>query len=688
MSLLDVPLLRQQPDEKPSLLRLFSLTKSLGDRDTDLQLAAEEHNDHELTVGNLISHDGKSVNVLAFLDWSDLTQQGHDEANRRRTALVKGVLQVAEKWNRQLDEPVRLSGIPIIQITLYKNMRHDLIVFGLASLALFTLSFFLVYRHPRLVMLPIICCLLPPVVVLGGMGWLGIPIGFVTSNMPVLLFVLVLPYTVYFIESYRERRMQQPEEKGLASTLEALKAILVPCLFSVSTTLAGLMALAASKIIPIQDFGKTMTSGMIVGFVIVFLTLALISRRLPGLTFTPRSPSKGETLPTLGIVRLFRNWSLKRAPWVLGVSLAVLVIAVLGVRQISAESKFTSYFWPSSDVNQGLEYIDQKMGGTTWLEIILRSDEEAFFRSDEGLQAQELAEAYFDDIPETGNILSLVSLRNEMRKTFKSAWFPNISDSALLQAVNFMAADLVKQTTSQDFKTTRITVRMKETADSLNRSAILAGLREHLAAHDEVFGDLKVQITGVFPVYTEMLEQLITGQRDSIRFVAIAVYLMLLILFRSPVLALIVLIPQALPVTVVLGVIGYAGIPLDLVTVMIGSIAIGVGIDAAIQYTMRFRKELERCGDHRAALTAAHGTIGRAIWIATTIIISGFGILVLSDFFPSVWFGLFTALAMLISQLATLTVLPALFLLTGYPKIRPQSSEGQASSTPSLSSSA
>ncbi len=681
MSLLDVPLLQQQPESKPSLLRLFSLTKSLGAADANLELAAKEHASHKLTLGNLISHDGKSVNVLAFLDWSEMAGKPESEINVRRTKLVEGARRVAKKWNAQLDEPVRLSGIPIIQITLFENMRHDLIVFGIASLLLFTLAFFVVYRQPRFVLIPIVCCLLPPITMIGAMAFFRIPIGFVTSNMPVLLFVLVLPYTVYFIERYRERRGRHPEEDGLSSTLAALRAIVVPCLFSVTTSMAGLLALASSKIIPIQEFGETMTIGMALGFVVVFVFIATVSRRLPGLSFDGKAD--GETKRPIWIVRLFQNISLRRPLWVLALSVLTLVAAVIGVLRISAESKFTSYFWPGSEVYQGLEYIDQKMGGTTWIEIILRSEEDGYFNSDEGIQALALAESYFAGVEETGNILSLVSLRDEMRKTFKPEWFPNMTDSTLLQSINFFAGDLVSQTTSKDFKTSRITVRMKETAPSLNRNAILSGLRAHLAQNEAAFTGLDVQITGVFPVYAEMLDQLIGGQKESIRFVAVAVYLMLLILFRSPILALIVLIPQALPVTVVLGVIGFCGIPLDLVTVMIGSIAIGVGIDAAIQYTMRFRSELDRTGDHREALKAAHATIGRAIWIATSIIISGFAILLLSDFFPSVWFGLFTALAMLISQLATLTVLPSLFLVTGYPRRRDQVEVGQAVSTPS-----
>ena len=305
-----------------------------------------------------------------------------------------------------------------------------------------------------------------------------------------------------------------------------------------------------------------------------------------------------------------------------------------------------------------------RSGGTTWIEIILTSEEEGYFSRKQGLEAIELAESYFDTVPETGNILSLTKVRNEMRKTVRRDWFPIVPDSMLLKLGRIASPELIGQTANSNFTVGRSTIRMKETAPTLNRKRILDGLDRHLASHPEVFEKLNVQVTGVFPVYSQMLETLIEGQRWSAITVPLAVFLMLIVLFRSPLMALIVLIPQALPATVLLGVMGWVGIPLDLVTVMIASIAIGVGIDASIQYTMRFRSEMAaNGGDVREAIRSSHATVGRAIWIATTIIVAGFGILVLSEFFPSVWFGLFTALAMLISQLATLTVLPSLFLL-------------------------
>lgn len=675
MSVLDVPLLRQRPDERPKLLELQKDASSLREAEVDLEAAKLELLDHELAKGNLISADGRSLNLLVYLSFQMVDGKVEREVIDQRRDMVAGVREVIGRWAPQLPEPVRISGIPVINITMFENIRHDLIVFGIASLAIFTLAFALVYRDWRFVLMPMLCCLLPAVGMLGALAYYGIPVALVTSNMPVLLFVLMLPYNVYFIERFRELRALHPEEPAAESTLHSLKAIFVPCLFSCATTVAGFAALSTSRIIPIRDFGKMMTIGMLVGFCSVFLFIPAFSALLKGARVGRKRRGEGEpsdrggTRRSRGLVRLLERSALAHPVAVLAVSLVVLLLSSEGVRRLSAESKITSYFWPGSEVYQGLEFIDQNLGGTTWIEIILSSEEEGYFGRREGLEALRLAESYFDSLPETGNILSLTKVRDEMRKTLRREWFPILPDSLLLKLSRIASPELIGQTANADFTVGRSTIRMKETAPTLNRKRILDGLQQHLDAHPDVFGELGVEVTGIFPVYSQILETLLEGQKWSAIVVPLAVYLMLVVLFRSPVLALIVLIPQALPATVLLGVMGWAGIPLDLVTVMIASIAIGVGIDAAIQYTMRLRTELDATGgDIREAVRRAHATVGRAIWIATSIIVAGFAILVLSEFFPSVWFGLFTALAMLISQLATLSVLPSLFLLSGYPR--------------------
>ena len=668
LSILDLPLLRQNPDERPSLIPGRWRTPTLREDGVDLAAAEAELREHRIAVGNLISEDGRSVNILAYLDWTRVDGKLDPPAVVRKELLVRGVREVAEKWNGELEQPVRLSGVPIIQMSLYESMRGDLIVLLGASMLLFALSFAIIYRRVRFVLLPLACCLLTPLAVLGVLAWTGKAVGFVTSLMPVLLFVLMLPYSVYFIEAYRERRAGHPYEDGFTSSLRALRAILVPCFFSWITTLAGFSVLAASRILPIQDFGRSMVGGMAGGFLLTVVFLATISRRLPGIEVKDAGVGSRGKMPRW--VKGFERFTLARPGVVLVLAGLVLVASGVGLSRLSVESKFSSYFWPGSEVYEGLEYIDREMGGTTWIEVFLRSDDPGYFRSAEGLRALELVEEYFDEVEETGNIMSLVALRDEVRKALRPDWFPWMSDGLVLLTVGAISPDLVGQTTSKDFRSTRTTVRMMETMPTLNRQRVLSGLQAHLAAHPEVFGDLKVEVTGIIPVYAELLNQLMVGQRESVLAVAIAVFVMLLLLFRSPGLAFVVLVAQAFPVCVVLGLIGWLGIPLDLVTVMIAAIALGVGVDASIQYTMRYRGELLMTGDRREALSRSHATIGRAIWIATTVIIAGFLVLVFSNFFPSVWFGLFTALAMLIGQLTTLTVLPALFLRTPYPRDR------------------
>jgi predicted RND superfamily exporter protein len=337
----------------------------------------------------------------------------------------------------------------------------------------------------------------------------------------------------------------------------------------------------------------------------------------------------------------------------------------MGASRLSAQSKFTEYFKEDSAVYQGLEYIDTRMGGTTPLEVMVtaKTGEKDYFLKSEGLEALRAIARYFDTVPETGNLRSMATLVDELMK----------KNPALLKLMPVFARhELVRGVTRElandDYTTARVLVRLRETAPTLDRNVILDGLRAHFRSQPEL-ADLEIRETGVFLLYANMLNSLMETQQRTFLYVVLAIYLMLILLFRSPLLALLVLITQVLPALVMLGVMGWLGIPLDLITVMIASIAMGVGIDAAIQYTFRYRTELGVDGDRRAAVHRAHATVGRAIWIATSVIIAGFCVLMLSEFRPSIYFGLFTAIAMLMSQLAALTVLPSIFLLTGQPKL-------------------
>ena len=660
----EIPLLRQK--DNPSIFGLMGGLQTPFSEGIDIERARAEVLDHEMAKDNLISGDGRNLSFLVFLDDKNADKTaavGAEELTRRRLEMVEDLRRLQRKWMNN-DYPVvtRISGFPVILTNLIELVRHDLRVFTIASAGLFFLALLIVYRSIAYVLAALVSCAVPVICVVGVMIVKGMTLTIITSNLPLLLFVLMLPYSIYVIERYRERRTAELNGEPVSDSLAfAVRSVFVPCLFSSLTTIAGFLALGQSPIPPVKTFGTMMAIGMAVGLVIVLLLLPSFLRLFGNRIATPAKSSDASWM--LGLVRLFENACIKHRLGVLLLSGVVFVVCVLGAMRITVEQKFTHYFWESSEAYQGLEYIDQKLGGLMPLEVVMTAEDPSYWTEDRGQAALEAVEEFFRPLSGTGNLSSLRSVRDEARKAF-----PAMPVHQIIALIRTASPEFLKQYLTNDGKTVRITARMKETDPTLKRLELLEQLDAHLAGKAELKG-LKVEVTGAFVLYAQVLRTLVDSQRDSFMLVLGAILVMLFVLFRSLVLPFIVMLPQVLPAVAILGIMGWAGIQLDLVTVMIASIAMGVGVDAAIQYTMRYRIELAVTGgDRDEALRRSHRTIGLAIWVSTTVIVVGFCVLVLSDFFPSVWFGVFTGIAMLMSQFAALTTLPSLLLVTGYPK--------------------
>jgi len=685
-----VPLIRNQPVVlMPVPVTLMDEQGALNPK-AKLDKARDELMGHTQALGNLISVDGKDLSMLVYLDvpesigrlepeWNRLLgdpktpeterrieeirapyQAAIQENNARRNALVNALRDAAKTWRQKLDEPVRLSGIPIINVVLREHIKADITTFGILSLSVFTLTFLIVYRRFRWVAFPIVSCVIPVVLMLGLMVVMGKKMTVITSNMPVLLFVLTLPYTVYLIERYLERRSLHPSEDPKETSTRAPMEIWSPCLFSVLATMAGTAAHIPSGIIPVRTFGIMMTIGMAfsLGVVMLFFPATIVALpaapgRASGAAPEPKGPLKG----LLALVL--------RAPLaVVLFSLAVFGVSLWGMTKIRVETKFIDYFHQKSEIYQGLDYIDNNMGGTTPFEVMLSSPTPGFFKTPDGLAALDAVGKFFAGVPETGNLRSLKTLVDEVRKGFRS------KDPQILALLTGMAKEQVKEFCNADFTKSRILVRMKETDPRLNRKDILRRLSAHLdSLKDKELKGVEARPTGVFLLYANMLDTYWPNTKKTFFLATGAIWLMLTILFRSPIMAALVILPEVLPVALVLGVMGFTGIALDMVTVIIASVALGIGIDAAIQYAVRFRRELELTdGDIAEAIRRSHATIGRAILIATSIVFAGFAMLCFSQFVPTIYFGLFTGIAILMGLFASLTTLPASFLLLKYPR--------------------
>ena len=704
----------------------------------DFDKARQELLHHTQALGNLISPGGEDASVIVYLTlppeivayesehnrllarkdaeakkrFAEIEphyQKGKKDLDKRRQLFVNRLRDLTAAWTPKFEEPLRLSGLSFINILLVEHIQGDIWVFGLLALGVFSLTLFVIYRRLRWVVLPMITCILPVAIMLALMVMAGKKVTVVTSNMPVLLFVLMLPYTVYFIERYLERRSLHPEESGAESASRAPIEIWLPCLYSCLATMAGTLAHTPSGINPVRTFGWMMTIGMGVGLGIVMTYFPSSVVKLKPLNVTGR----GATSASKGPLKLLETLVLRAPRAVVIFSLAVLAVSIWGTSKINVETKFIDYFLKKSPIYQGLDYIDNRMGGTTPLEVILTSDKPGYFKTPEGLAALDASARFFDKVQETGNVRSFKTLLDEAKKAM-----PGLKDAQIIPMIDSVAGrklewrcenghlkseplkdappelgatrtaackscdrevgwtleriepGLVGEFCNWNFTVSRVLVRMKETAPTLNRNRILKDLKAHLASLEatELRG-VKARPTGIFLLYSNMLNTLIAATRETFILAVIAIFIMLCWLFRSPKLAVLVLLPQVLPVFLVLGTMGFTGIALDMVTVVIASVAMGVGIDAAIQYTVRFRLELAAVGgDIPQAVRRSHATIGRAIFIATSIVFAGFIILMFSNFKPTIWFGMFTGLAILMGLFASLTTLPATFVLLKYPK--------------------
>ncbi|MBI2920875.1 MAG: MMPL family transporter [Planctomycetes bacterium] len=696
-----VPLLRNQPATMfPTPVTLEGKDGKL-DPKANLAKARQELVEHTQARGNLISENAQDTIVLVYLDVGEesiaLEKQRNrlmgtpgeaakkeleivepkyqleaKEVRRRRGVFVERMRELQAEWGPKFGDDVRISGVPFINVLLMEHIRSDMTKFGALALGVFVLTYLVIYRRARWVALPIVTCLFPVVMLCALMVTVDRPITVVTANMPVLLFVLMLPYTVYYIERWLERRTADPSEPGEVSATRAPVEIWPPCAFSCLAAMAGTAAHIPSGINPVRTFGWVMTALLGVGLATVMLLLPSAVAPLH-----PASATRPPSASRFGLPLRFLQMLVLRVPLLVVVfSLAILGVSIWGTSKVTAETKFIDYFWPTSPIHQGLSYIDTRMSGTTPLEVILTSEKKGFFKTKEGLAALEAVARFFDRVPETGNVRSFKTLVDEVRKCQPK----NAKHEAVVNLVNTFAKDQVAEFCNADFTVARVLVRMRETAPTLNRDRILKELRAYLDSLKEAeLKGLHVRPTGVFLLYSNMLNSIIKATRETFILAVASIWIMLWILFRSPFLATLVLLPQVLPVFLVLGVMGFTGIALDMVTVIIASVAMGVGIDAAIQYAVRYRRELDACGDPREAVRRSHSTIGRAILIATSIMFAGFGILMLSNFRPTFWFGMFTGLAILMGLFASLTTLPAMFVLLNYPRARtPQTAAAES----------
>jgi predicted RND superfamily exporter protein len=649
------------------------------------------------------SEEKELVRVSAeFLDYRTATA-AQDAA---RVEIVRGI--VAKYQDRA---QIFLGGVSMITTDMIAYIKSDLVVFGGALVAFIIFMLAFLFRQWRFVVLPLAACLMSVTLMLGWLSWIDWRLTVISSNFVALLLIMVFAFTIYVVVRYREIHAIDPDMDQADIVLQTVRDMAVPCLYSALTTIVAFMSLVMSGIRPVIDFGWMMTIGLTVGFILVFVVLPA------GLMILPKGEPKDRGDNSAALTVRFSKLAEFHGGKILLLSLIAVLISVWGITKLEVENRFVDYFKSDSEIHQGLSVIDRQLGGTVTLDIILDadkntidivesevSDEEDPFAEVEGGVAADGLDAEEDPFAEVGDEDAFAD-ESATTKAAPSYWFsvagldqikqlhnyleslPEVGKVQSLATVYQLAHDInkgklndfelnvLRNMLSDDIKNflitpylvdeaqqTRITLRVIETTPDLKRAELVERIRQY-AETQAGFKPEQVNFTGMLVLYNNMLQSLFASQISTIGVVFVSIMLMMILLFRSFKIALIAILPNILAAGTVLGAMGLVGIPLDMMTTTIAAIVVGVGVDQAIQYFYRFRIEFEHDQNYVEAMHRSHASIGRAMYYTSVTIVVGFSILMLSQFIPSIYFGVLTAFAMFMAIVGSLTLLPKLILM-------------------------
>ena len=577
-----------------------------------------------------------------------------------------------------------LGGVPMIADDMITFIKHDLMVFGLGIVLFLLLMLTMIFRSVRWVILPLLSCAFVGIVMLGLLGLVGWRVTVISSNFISLMLIITMSMNIHLIVRYRQLQQDYPQLGQRQLVFDTCRLMVWPCLYTALTTMIGFASLVVSGIKPVIDFGWMMTIGLGVTFLTSFLlfpaTLVLLDK--------PVATGAGvkQEVPLTAALAAFTD---RGGNKVLLIAILLALLSIFGITRLKVENSFINYFSDSTEIYQGLKLIDEKLGGTTTLDILLKFDpageygngeaeEEDDFDALFGEIESEPAHAWFtadkierikavhdylETLPAVGKVLSLAAVLRIAEDLNEGVEF----DAFELAVINKRMPEVLRQSmiapyVSIDDNEARITARVMDSLEDLRRNELLrqidAGLRQELGLEP---GEYK--ITGLLVLYNNMLQSLFQSQIMTLGVVMLGIVLMLLLLFRSFKLAVIGIIPNILAAATILGLMGLLNIPLDLMTITIAAITIGIAVDNSIHYIYRYRQEFARSHNYIETLYYCHANIGRAVFYTAITIIAGFSILVLSNFIPTIYFGLLTALAMFIALLAALTLLPRLILI-------------------------
>ena len=699
-SLLDAPIFFQP---KVPLADVADNLKDLESPEINLLLAKEEFLENPIYKDLIISSDGKTTALQLVIEEniqknilineryqaleaevrdtsliSALSEQIsilNDEESSAQKKLVKEIRSTLVNYKDKAD--LFLGGPSMIAVDMMAFIQSDLIIFGIGVALIFAIMLYIFFGNFWFVILPLINAFVTTIFTAGFLGLMNWKISVVSSNFIALLLILTISLTVHVMVKFIDNS-DDDKRKSLQKTFSDM---FLPCMFAALTTAIAFLSLTLGDLKPVIEFGKMMAVGMAFA---LFFTFTF----LPAALMAINTGKTKDFIDVKSYLNSIAKFTKGNNLFLLSSYAIMLSIFLFGMSKLLVENRFIDYFDESTEIYQGMLLLDEELGGTATLDIIIKEpaleiddsiyiDDDLFgddlFEDDESeasgywwniysLNKLEDIHDYLDAMPEIGKVLSVASGVKLARKINDNEDLNDL-ELALLRSVlpEDIRETLLYSYINKDDSKVRISARVIESAESLNRKELLLKIEDDLVNKFNLSKD-QFEITGLAVLYNNMLQSLFSSQIGSLALVFAVIALMLLILFRSIKIMIIGVLPNIFVASSVLGLLGLLKIPLDIMTITVASISVGMAVDNTIHYLYRYRSEIEAGNTPDESMLLSHLSVGRAIFYTAFTIAIGFSILSLSNFAPTALFGIFTAIALLLAFVSSLTLLPLLLV--------------------------
>ncbi|MFL2852818.1 MAG: RND family transporter [Candidatus Pelagibacter sp.] len=710
ITVIDVPLLKSTDENLMERLKNY---KTLAYPEIDRKRGFEEIINSPIYKNYVISEDGKTSGIVVYLkkderlaeyikikdkyfnqsieiglskeeklNYKKFLKEYEDYKNLynlRNHQNITEIRDVITKYGE--NAKIHLGGIPMIADDMMSYIKSDIIVFGIGVFVFIIFTLWLIFRNIKWVVMPLLGCSTSVIIMIGLLGLIGWKVTVISSNFIALMLILNMAMNIHLTVRFLQLKKEFPELSKDEAVLESSKKMMLPIFYTVLTTICAFLSLVFSGIKPIIDFGWMMTLGLIVSLMVTFLLLpSLLNLFSSNDEIDIKDTEKSFITSALG------SFTKKNKILIFGPTLIIILFSIIGISKLEVENSFINYFDKETEIYKGMKKIDEDLGGTTPLSIILKfpvkkkeSDEEDEFSEwdDEADNDENKSKYWFtrdkmdkiikvhdylDSLPEVGKVLSFGSILR-VAEDLNNKKLQSLEIAVLYSKIpEEIKKEIIKPYISVDNDEARISVRIKDSLKNLRRDDLIKQINQELNIKLGLEKN-EYKLTGVLILFNNLLQSLFKSQILTLGIVMLGIFLMFLILFRNMIISFIGVVPNFIAAFFILGIIGLLGIPLDMMTITIAAITIGIAVDNSIHYIYRFKEEFKKINDYNKTLDRCHSTVGIAILNTSITIVFGFSILVLSNFIPTIYFGVFTGIAMLLAMISVLTLLPKLILI-------------------------